>query len=69
MFKINEKSMHYQSQHYIKENSLLYKYLSGFRENFSTGSCLAELTAFILTGMNKGMHTGMILTDLQQAFD
>ena len=56
-------------KHHLKENGLLYKYLSGFRANFSTGSCLAQLTAFILTDMNKGMHTAMILIDLQQAFD
>ena len=29
----------------------------------------SQLTDFVLTGMNKGMHTGMILIDLQKAFD
>ena len=32
-------------------------------------SCLAELTDFTLRGMDKGFHTGMILADLQKAFD
>ena len=36
---------------------------------FYTDSCLTELTDFVLTGMNEGMHAGMILIDLQKAFD
>ena len=32
-------------------------------------SCLVQLTDFILSGMNKGFLTGMILVDLQKAFD
>ena len=27
------------------------------------------MTDFVATGMNKQMHTGMILVDLQKAFD
>ena len=32
-------------------------------------SCLVQLTDFILTEMDKGFHTGVILVDLQKAFD
>ena len=36
---------------------------------YSTELCLAQLIDFIATGMDKQMHTGMILGDLQKAFD
>ena len=44
-------------------------YQSGFRTNHSTDVCLAQLTDFVATGMDKQMHTGMILVDLQSVFD
>ena len=37
--------------------------------NHSTYLCLAQLTEFFATDMDKQMHTGMILVDLQKAFD
>ena len=37
--------------------------------NHSTDLCRAQLTDFISTDMDKPMHTGMILVDLQKAFD
>ena len=44
-------------------------YQSGFRTNHSTDLCLAQLIDFVATGMDKQMHTIMILVDLQKAFD
>ena len=44
-------------------------YQSGFRTNHSTDLCLAQLIDFVATGMDKQMHTSMILVDLQKAFD
>ena len=44
-------------------------YQSGFRRNHSTDLCLAQSIDFVATGMDKQMHTGMILVDLQKAFD
>ena len=44
-------------------------YHSGFRTNHSADLCLAQLIDFVATGMDKQMHTGMILVDLQKAFD
>ena len=58
-----------QIQEYLDKNDLLYKYQSIFRANFSTDSCLVQLTDFILRSMGKVFHTGMILIDLQKAFD
>ena len=44
-------------------------YQSGLRRNNLIDFCLAQLIDFVLTGMDKQMHTGMILVDLQKAFD
>ena len=38
-------------------------YQSGFRTNHSTDLCLDQLTDFVVTGINKHMHTSMILVD------
>ena len=43
-------------------------YQSRFRTNHSTDLCLPQLTDFILTGMDKQTHIGIILVDLQKAF-
>ena len=37
--------------------------------NHSADFCLAQLIDFVSTGMDKQMHTGMIIVDLQKAFD
>ena len=42
---------------------------SGFRTDHSTDFCLAQLTGFISTGMDKQMHISMTLVDLQKVFD
>ena len=34
-----------------------------------TDCCLVQLTDFVVTGTDKGFYTGMILIDLQKAFD
>ena len=44
-------------------------YQSGFRTNHSADLCLAQLIDFVATGMDKQIHTGMTLVDLQKAFD
>ena len=67
--KLIEKAIHIQTQEYLDKNSLLYKFQSGFRKIFSTESCLVQLNDYIINGMDKGLHTGMILIDLQKAFD
>ena len=67
--KIIEKVIHDQTMNYLTENSILYRHQSGFRKNHSTDTSLAYLTDKILTGFDSGLLTGMILIDLQKAFD
>ena len=54
---------------YLTDNNILYKYQSGFLKNHSTDTSLSYLTNRILTGFDSGLLTGMILIDLQKAFD
>ena len=67
--KLIEKAIHTQTQKYLDKHSLLYKFQSGFPNFFLTDSCLVQLSDYIINGMDKGLHTGMILIDLQKAFD
>ena len=65
--KIIERIIHDQTQQFLSKNKILYRFQSGFRKNYST--CLGHLTDKITTGFEKGLFTGMILIDLQKAFD
>ena len=47
----------------------MYKFQSGFRGRFSTDTCLIHLTDFIKFKMDKGNLIGIVLLDLQKAFD
>ena len=67
--KIFERVIHDQLQSYLNDKKILYKLQSGFRPNFSTDSCLSYLHDKILKGFDCGKYTGMILIDLQKAFD
>ena len=67
--KIIKKSIHFQIEDYLNKKKLIYMYQSGFRTNHSTDHCLVRLIDFVATGMDKQMRTGMILVDLQKAFD
>ena len=58
-----------QTQEFLNENNILYEYQSGFRANHSTDFCLSYLNDKILKGFDSGLLTGMILIDLQKAFD
>ena len=49
--------------------SLLYEFQSGFRSRYLNDTCLTHLTDFIKFQMDKGQFVGMILLDLQKAFD
>ena len=46
---------------------LMYDLQSGFRQNFSTDSCLIHLSDYILNNQDKGEYTGMVVIDLQKA--
>ena len=67
--KIVEKLIHEQTSSFLSNNELLYNYQSGIRKNHSTDSCLTFLYDKILKGFDKWLMTGMILVDLQKAFD
>ena len=67
--KIFEKVVHIQTEKFLKNNNILFKNQSGFRPMHSTESCLTHLNDGILEGCDSGYHTGMILIDLQKAFD
>ena len=67
--KIIEKLIHEQTSSFLSNNEILYNYQSGFQKNHLTDSCLTFLHDKILKGFDKGLMTGMILIELQRAFD
>ena len=67
--KVIEKIIHDQTQKFLAENEVIYHFQSGFQSNHSTDSCLSFLNDKILQGFDSGIYTGMILIDLQKAFD
>ena len=67
--KVIEKVIHNETKNLLSGNKILYKYQSGFRKSFSTNSCLTLLTDKINKGFESGKYTGLILIDLQKAFD
>ena len=67
--KVIEKVVHNQTEIFLNKNKILYKYQSGFRKSFSVNSCLALLTDEINKGFESGKYTGLILIDVQKAFD
>ena len=67
--KIVEKIISDQLFAYLSKNNLLYELQSGFRPSYSTDSCLINLCAYILKENDKGNYSGMIIIDLQKAFD
>ena len=58
-----------QTQGFLDVSKLLRKFQAGFRQNISTDSCISYLSNKIAEGFESGLHTGMILIDLQKAFD
>ena len=54
---------------YLTVNNVLYRHQFGLRKNHSTDNSLAYLTDKTLTGFDSGLLIGMILIDLQKAFD
>ena len=67
--KIIEKVIHDQTQSFLDKNNILYSFQSGFRKKYSTDSCLSFLNDKISKGFDSGLYTGLILIDLQKAFD
>ena len=67
--KILERVVFTQLQDYLTDNHLMYELQSGFRPGFSTNTCLIHLTDYIKSEMDKGDYTGLVLLDLQKAFN
>ena len=67
--RIKEKVILDQTMNYLIENNILYRYQSGFCKNHLTDTSLSYLVDKILTGIDSGLLTRMILIDLQNAFD
>ena len=67
--KIFERVVYYQVYSYFTNTELFYEFQSGFRSIFTTDICLIYLTDVIKFEMNKGNMVGMLLLDLQKAFD
>ena len=67
--KIIERIIHDQTLEPLSKNKILCRFQYGFRKNYSTNTCLRHLTDKITTGFEKGLFTGMVLIELQKAFD
>ena len=67
--KILEKAVYVQLEKYLIDNNLLYEYQSGFRKSYSTDTCLINLMDTIKMENSQGLYAGMVLLDLQKAFD
>jgi len=67
--KVIERIVLDQLNIYLETNDILFKYQSGFRSRHSVNTCLSHLSNKVLTGFDSGKSTGMVLIDLQKAFD
>ena len=63
------KPLHTQMQTFLTDNNILYCYQSGLKKFRYTDTCLSYLNYEILKGIYCGLMTGLILIDLQKAFD
>ena len=64
-----EKTVFLQLNSYLVENKLFYQFQSGFRGSYSTDTCLIYLQDIIRKQTASGHYTGMVLLDIQRAFD
>lgn len=67
--KVLERVVHTQLKEYLEKRDLLYKNQSGFRGKYSTDTCLIGLSDFIKGEMGRGKLIGLVMIDLQKAFD
>ena len=69
MSRILERAVHSQLSEHLEKHGLLFENQSGFRSGYTTDSCLIGLTDYIKAELGKGNLVGMVLIDLQKAFD
>ena len=67
--KLLERAVYTQLEKYLKDNNILFNHQSGFRKAYSTETCLINLTDTIRKELSKGNYVGMVMLDLQKAFD
>ena len=67
--KILEKAIHTQVESYCKSKGVIYPLQSGFRNKYSTTTCLIHLHDYIRREIEKGNFIGMVMLDVQKAFD
>ena len=67
--KIIERVVYNQINDHLKRNNLLYEFQSGFRTSYSTDTCLVYMTDYIRSKIDCGEYCGMVMIDLQKAFD
>ena len=67
--KVLKRVVRDQTEEFLSLNKILYDYQSGFRKNHSTNTCLSFLNDKILKGFDDSLVTGMILIDLEKAFE
>ena len=65
--KVYEKLFYQQIYKYF--NKIFSKYLCGFRKGQSTQHCLLFMLESLKNALDKGLCTGVLLTDLSKAFD
>ena len=68
--KILERIVYNQLEHYLKEKNCYINCNQVLaRPSFSTGTCLTFLMDYIRSEMDFGNNIGMVMIDLQKAFD
>ena len=67
--KVYERIVYYKLINYIEVNDLLYTLQSGFRSKYSTDTCLIHLLVHLRLQTDQGNMTGMVVLNLQKAFD
>ena len=67
--KILERAVHGQFVSYLTKGGILTENQSGFRPGFSADTCLIGLSEFVKKEVSKGRLVGLVLLDLQKAFD
>ena len=64
-----QQAIYVQVDAHCKSHGITYPLQSGFRRNYSTDSCLIQIHDFIRTEIANGNYVGMMLLDVQKAFD
>ena len=67
--KLLEKAVHGQVESFCNDSGIIYPFQSGFRRKYSTDTCLIHLHDYIRREISHGFFVGMVMLDVQKAFD